>query len=269
MPPLNWLWTVLAAYVGLCLLLIWREPGMIFLPDRRHDDHPGNHGWDFEDVRLTTRDEVSIHAWWVPLAGARRTVLFFHGNAGNISHRMEKLALLRAAGASVLLLDYRGYGASGGQPSERGLYQDAEAAWEFLTGTKKIPAGEVVLYGESLGCGVAVELATRVPVGGVILEAPFTSIADVGREFYPFLPVRWMVRNRFENLAKIGRVRAPLLVLHSRQDEIFGFHHAERLFAAAAEPKRLVELAGGHNDAFVVSAETYRRALAEFLRGEL
>jgi hypothetical protein len=266
---MHWLWFIVAGYVGLCLLLMWREPDMIFLPHRQLEATPAQAGWAFEEVRLTTRDGVLIHGWWVPAPNATRTVLFFHGNAGNISHRLEKLGVLRELGANVLLLDYRGYGASTGKPSEAGLYRDADAAYAFLTGTKSVPAPTIVFYGESLGTGVAVELATRQAVGGVVLEAPFTSMADVGREFYPFLPVRWLVRNKFENLAKIGRIHAPLLLLHSRQDEIFSFRHAERLLAAAQEPKRLVELSGGHNDSFSVSAAVYRQALHEFLGGDL
>lgn len=253
------------AYALLCLWLRWREPRLIFFPESRLAATPAAIGLAYQDLDLVASDGVRLHAWLVPAAAPsaapRKTVLFFHGNAGNISHRLEKLAILHDLGVHVLLLDYRGYGRSAGEPSEAGTYRDAEAA---LAAAGTAPS-QVVVYGESLGTGVALELAVRHRLGGVILEAPFTSIPDVGQRLFPYLPVRWIARTRYENLAKIGRIQAPLLILHSREDEIFALAHAERLFAAATEPKRLVVLTGGHNDAFLVSAETYRAALREFL----
>jgi len=280
-----------AGYGALCVWVRVRETRMIFYPSRSWAATPAAVGLGYRDVELVARDGVRLHGWWVPAkAGAGAvTVLFLHGNAGNISHRLEKLVMLHELGANVLLLDYRGYGRSEGEPSEEGTYRDGEAALAWLlagqmegrVGTdgpvapgRVLPqsgqdsvdgAAEVVVFGESLGTGVAVELAVRHRVRGVILEAPFTSIADVGQRLFPYLPVRWLARTRYENLAKIGQVRAPVLILHSREDEMFGLEHAERLFAAAAEPKRLVVLAGGHNDAFWVSAEVYRAAVREFL----
>lgn len=247
-------------YLAICLLVSLREPHMIYLPSRGFIGTPADVGLKYEDVTLTTADGVRIHAWHIPGASAT-TVLFLHGNAGNISYRLEKIALLHQLGVGVFILDYRGYGRSEGRPNETGTYQDALAAWDYLAARQR----PVVLYGESLGCGVAVELATRKPVRGVILEAPFTSIADVGQRLFPYLPVRWLVRNRYENLRKMPLVTAPILILHSRDDEIFSFDHAERLYAAARAPKKLVALRGGHNDAFMVSATEYREALREFL----
>ena len=193
------------------------------------------------------------------------TVLFFHGNAGNISHRMEKLALFRELGADVLIVDYRGYGSSTGRPGERGLYLDARAAYRHLIDERRVSPNALLLYGESLGTAVVVDLAAEVEVGALVLESGFTSIPDVAQAMYPVLPVRWIVRNRFDTLSKIRRVRAPILILHSRDDEFFPIHHAERLAAAAAPRARLVELRGGHNDAFQVSERVYREALRELL----
>ncbi len=278
-----------AGYVGLCLWVRWREPRMIFYPEKRLAVTPDNIGLAYRDLELVASDGVRVHGWFVPAGvgrsgedeggedgravgtavAARRavTVLFLHGNAGNISHRLEKLTMLHELGVNVLLLDYRGYGRSEGEPSEAGTYRDAEAALAWLmAGPESVdPVADVVVYGESLGTGVAVELAVRQRVRGVILEAPFTSIPDVGQRLFPYLPVRWIARTRYENLQKIGRINSPLLILHSREDEIFGLAHAERLLAAAAEPKRLVVLAGGHNDAFLASVDVYRAALREFL----
>ena len=193
------------------------------------------------------------------------TILFLHGNAGNISHRMEKLGIFRGLGVDTFIIDYRGYGRSEGVPNEEGTYRDAQAAYAYLTKTLNREPKTIVVYGESLGAAVAVDLAAKHPVGGVIIEEAFTSVGDVGQKMFPFLPVRWLVRNKYDTLSKMGRLNAPLLIFHSRDDELISFRYAERLLAAAREPKQLVELRGGHNDAFLTSATTYRSALQQFL----
>ncbi len=285
-----------AAYILLCIFLRWREPSLIYLPDRQLEATPDAAGLSYENVFLITADGVCIHGWFLPAdlsakastasaeASAKTgrsspTILFLHGNAGNVSHRLDKLVVFHGLGANVLIIDYRGYGRSEGKPSEEGTYRDAQAAYEYLTQPRTLlvrrSLGEggsreprtIVIYGESLGTAMAVDLASKHPVGGVVLEEPFTSIGDVGRGMFPIFPVRWLVRNNYDSLSKIARVNAPLLILHSRDDEVFPFRHAERLFAAAREPKQLVELRGSHNDAFSVSADTYRFAMREFLVG--
>lgn len=248
-------------YVALLLLLAWREPHLIYYPEREIATTPDTLGFRYEEVWLTAADGVKIQAWFVHSGKTNAPViLFFHGNAGNISHRFEKLNILRDLGADTFIVSYRGYGRSEGRPNEQGTYADADAAYRYLNNKR------VILYGESLGAAVAIDLASRVLVGGVIIEEAFTSVPDMGQRLYPFLPVRWLVRNRYDSLSKIARLNAPLLAFHSRQDEVTPFVLGERLFAAAREPKRFVELTGGHNDAFLASAETYRAALAEFLR---
>lgn len=253
---LNWLLTLVALYVGILLLVMWREKSFIFYPSRDIGALPGY----AQDVWLTTSDGIRINGWLVPAqTNTALTVLFCHGNAGNLSHRLEKLAILHDLGVNVFIFDYRGYGRSEGSPDEQGTYRDAQAAYNFLAGKT------IVLYGESLGAAVAVELATKNPVAGVIIEEPFTSTGDVGAKMFPYLPVRLIARNRYDTLSKIAHINAPLLILHSRDDEFFPIRHAERLLAAAQEPKRLVELQGGHNEAFLVSEKTYRAALNDFL----
>lgn len=252
---LNWLIAVLVIYVAIMLLVMWREKSFIYYPSRDMPAVPAG----CEDVWLTTADGVRINGWFIPSGGP--IVLFCHGNAGNLSHRSEKLAILRELGASVFIFDYRGYGRSEGLPNERGTYFDAEAAYAYLAPKSK----PIFVYGESLGSAIAVELATKHPVAGVILEEPFLSVAAVGRNMFPYLPVGLLVRNKYDTLSKIAGIHAPLLILHSRNDEMFPYAHAERLFAAAREPKQLVELRGSHNDAFLTSAETYRTALRTYL----
>jgi fermentation-respiration switch protein FrsA (DUF1100 family) len=266
----NMLLVVVGALVALALLLRWREPSMIYFPSRQIELTPERVGFQFEDVWLTTSDGVRIHGWYLPapLQRGRLVVLFLHGNAGNISHRYEKFEAFRDLGVDVFIIDYRGYGRSEGRPDEQGTYRDALAAYEYLTGRPPVGRAllprQIVLYGESLGAAVAVDLATKVPVGGVVTEEAFTSTADVGQKMFPFLPVRWLVKNKYDTLSKIGRINAPLLIFHSRDDEYFSMRHAERLLAAAQPPKHLVELRGGHNDAFLVSNVTWRHALKQF-----
>jgi fermentation-respiration switch protein FrsA (DUF1100 family) len=258
---MNFLLLLIVAYVVFALLLRWREPSMIYYPTRPIEATPPR----YEEVYLTTSDGEKIHGWFVP-ASSPFTILFFHGNAGNISHRLDKLDIFRELGANVFIIDYRGYGRSTGKPTEQGTYRDAEAAYEYLTKTRRLSPKTIIVYGESLGSAVAVELATRVPVGGVIMEEPFTSVGDVGRKMFPFMPVQFLVKNKYDTLSKIGRINAPLLIFHSRGDEIFPFEYAERLLSAAKEPKCLVELTGNHNDAFYVSLPAYRQGLREFLQ---
>jgi len=263
------LWPILS-FAGFALALVlflrWVEPRMIYLPAREIDRTPADLGLAYEDLTLTASDGERLHAWFLPgRAATPVTVLFLHGNAGNISHRFDKLAVLRALGADVLIVDYRGYGRSSGRPDEAGTYRDADAAYAHLTGGRALDPRRLVLYGESLGSAVAVDLAARKPVGGLIMESGFSSAVDVARELFPFLPAAWLLRNRYDSVAKIGVVRAPVLLLHSRDDEFFGWHHPQRLYDAARAPKRLVELRGGHNDAFLVSSGAFALALKEFL----
>jgi fermentation-respiration switch protein FrsA (DUF1100 family) len=256
---------LLSLIVVFALWLRWNEPNMIYYPDRHIDQTPDQVGFKYEDVTLTTSDGVRINGWFLPAHdGATLTVLLFHGNAGNMSHRFEKLAVLRELGVDTFIIDYRGYGRSEGKPDEQGTYRDAQAAYDHLIQQRKLSPRSIVVYGESLGSAVAADLATKVNVGGLILEEAFTSVGDVGQKMFPFLPVRRLVWNKYDTLSKMPRVKVPLLIFHSRDDELFSLRHAQRLLAAANDPKQLVELRGNHNDAFLVSASIYHDALQKF-----
>jgi fermentation-respiration switch protein FrsA (DUF1100 family) len=192
---------------------------MVFYPDRVNYGSPADFGLACEDVWLTTADCVRVHGWFLPHGNKTAcTCLLLHGNAGNLTARLDKLQILRDAGLSVLIIDYRGYGRSEGHVSEVGTYRDADAAYAWLAKEKGIEPRRIILYGESLGCGPAVDLAARKKVGGVILEAGFTSVPDKAAEIYPFLPVRWLLKTKYDNLSKIRRVTAPVLLFHSRED---------------------------------------------------
>jgi fermentation-respiration switch protein FrsA (DUF1100 family) len=257
------------AYGALLLLLYFNQASMLFLPDvptRSIEATPTAIGLEFEPVAIITEDKMRLDAWFLPAPSGRGTVLFFHGNAGNISHRLDTLALFNRLGLDTLIFDYRGYGRSEGKPSEAGTYLDAEAAWRYLTVQREIAPRQIVLFGRSLGGAVASHLAARHTPGALILESSFTSIPDVAAELYPYLPARWLATIRYNVKADLATVSCPVLVVHSRDDEIIPYTHGRRLYEAAPEPKRFLEIRGGHNEGFVVSGQTYSQGLGEFLQ---
>lgn len=262
-PPLVWAVLLGAAlWVG----LRWLENAMIFLPARALTAHPGTYGLAYEALWLSPGDGPRVRAWWIPGPRADGPVMLcLHGNGGNLSNRVEKMKLFHDAGAAQLWVDWRGYGESSGSPSEAGLYRDALAARRLLEADKKVPPERLVLYGESLGCGAAVELAARAPAAGLIVDSGFASVPEMAKEVLPRLPA-FLIRARFDNLAKLPRIAIPALFLHSRQDEIVPYAQARLNFAAAAGPKSFVELTGTHNDGFLDSAPGYGNAIAYFLR---
>ena len=195
----------------------------------------------FEDVEIATSDGERLVAWWKPPEAGRALILYFHGNGGSLLNRRDRVRALAADGRGVLIVSYRGYSGSTGTPSEAGLALDGEAAWRWLG---SYAPGRIVLYGESLGSAVAVRLASEQAVGGVILDAPFTSIADVARPSFWFVPLDRLLTNRFRSIDRIGAIRAPLLVMHGDRNRVVPFALGERLFAAAPEPKRFERLAG-------------------------
>ena len=241
----------------------------IFFPEPTLVATPGDLGLEFEDVTFSAADGVELHGWFVPGPG-RATLVWFHGNAGNISHRVNNLLELhRRLGINVLIFDYRGYGRSHGAISEKGAYLDAEAALEYLRSRTDVDPDRLVLFGRSLGCAVAVEMATRHLVHAVILESPFGSIRSMARRHYPFLPsslILPLLRSRFDSLAKIKDVRSPVLVLHGDRDDIVPIDVGRELFEAANEPKRFYTIAGaGHNDTYLVGGARYFDELERFI----
>ncbi len=265
------MWHVLgvlvAAYAGLGLTLFALQSSMVYYPEigREMVATPRQAGLDYEDLKLVTADGVSLHGWFVPGAQSRGTVLFLHGNAGNISHRLDSLLMFHRLGYSTLIIDYRGYGNSGGKPSEQGTYQDAEAAWRHLIEARKIPPETIVLFGESLGGAVAAWLAARHRPGALVIASGFTSVPDLAAKFYPFLPVRWLSRFDYDTRAYLRTVEAPVFVAHSPEDEIIPYRHGRALYDAAKVPRQFLELSGGHNEGFIFVRESWVQALGEFL----
>ena len=255
-------------YLALVGFMYAVQSSLVYLPDlpgRELVATPEDVGLGYRTLAIPTSDGETLHAWLVPAPEARGTLLFFHGNAGNISHRLDSIAMFQRLGLNVLILDYRGYGRSTGKPSEQGTYRDAQAAWDYLTRTSGESPQRIVLFGRSLGGAVAAWLAARVQPAALVLESSFTSVPDLGAQIYPWLPVRLISRLRYDTRARLPQVRVPLLIIHSRDDEIVPFRHGRELFAAANQPKTFLELRGGHNDGFVTSGERYLGGLRRFL----
>jgi fermentation-respiration switch protein FrsA (DUF1100 family) len=262
---------VAIAYAVIVALVFLFQSRFVYFPQVGRDITvtPRAYGLGFESVGIRTEDGETLHAWWVPAARsdkpARGTVLFFHGNAGNISHRLDYLLMFKGLGYDVLIVDYRGYGQSTGAPSEEGTYRDAMAASRWLSESRGIRPGVVVLVGESLGGAVASWLAARHRPQALVLLSTFTSVPDLGAKIYPFLPVRLISRFSYDTLERIGRIKAPVFVAHSRDDDIVPYAHGRTLFAAAGEPKQFLEMRGGHNDGFIFTRDEWVKTLAEFL----
>lgn len=244
------------------------EERLIFFPSRypSGDWHPV--GLQYEAVDFTTQDGVRLHGWYCPVPRPRCVFLMAYGNAGNLTHRVDRItSWQRLLNVSVFVFDYRGYGRSAGQPNEPGVYSDARAAYRWLTADKGIAPDDVVGFGESLGAAVVLQLASEVPLRALILESPFTSAVDVGQRAFPWLPVQWIMRNRFASLEKIGRYHGPLLIIHGTQDTLIPFDMGRALFDRANAPKRFYPVAGAdHNDVALTGGLPYFQALADFLR---
>jgi len=243
------------------------EHSQVYHPDRTLRATGAELGRPFEDVFFSTRDGLELNGWFYPAdAGSPRerlAVLLCHGNAGNIGDRLETCALLLEMGLSVFLFDYRGYGRSQGRPTEEGTCLDAQAAHQWLE-RKGFAGRNLIAVGESLGGGVASELALREPLGGLVLQSTFTSMPDIGAEVFPWLPVRWLASIKYDTHSKLPQLHLPVLVIHSRSDGLIGFHHAERNFAAANEPKLFCEIKGDHYH-LLEDGEKIRAGLEEFL----
>jgi fermentation-respiration switch protein FrsA (DUF1100 family) len=256
-----------AAYGTLALLLFFSQSRMVFYPETGREivATPVQIGLPFEDLQLKTADGISLHGWFIPAAQARGTVLFLHGNAGNISHRLDSVQMFHRLGYSTLIFDYRGYGNSGGTPGEEGTYRDADAVWRYLTEQRHLPSCRIVLFGESMGGAVAAWLATHQKPAALVIASGFTSVPDMAQHIYPYLPVKWLTRIRYDTREYLRTVTVPVLIAHSPQDEIVPYVQGQALYAAANPPKQFLELAGGHNDGFIFMREAWVSALKDFL----
>lgn len=267
--PQRMLLTVLMALVAVAALVMLLEERFIFFPDRRPVESWEPAGLGVENCFFGTADGLKLHAWWHPGNGPgdpsrRPVVLWCHGNAGNVSQRAGNLTMMAECGLAVFLFDYRGYGQSEGRPSEAGVYRDAEAAWDYLVNERGVRPGRIICFGRSLGAAVALHVALRRRVAGVIMEGAFESVPAMARLNPLFWPLSFLVRNRFDNMARIGRLQAPLLVMHGRRDRVVPFKQGRAVFDAAPEPKEFLAVEGaGHEDTYAGSG-LYWKTLAAF-----
>jgi fermentation-respiration switch protein FrsA (DUF1100 family) len=262
--------TVLLAFAGgAALMLSALQKKMIYYPAPDLEVTPDRAGLAYEDVFLETSDGVRIHGWYIPATGARTTLLFLHGNAGNISHRLDNVKRLHDLGLNVFIPDYRGYGRSEGSPGEQGLYRDARAGFTYLQSRADVNPDRIAVFGRSLGGAVAVDLCSQVECPRLILESTFTSTADMARSIFPFFPLARLLTERFDSESKIVNVRAPLLQFHGTRDEVVPYRLGEKLFQAAPGPKRFIPIPGaGHNDTYERGGLPYFQTIRAFLEDE-
>jgi fermentation-respiration switch protein FrsA (DUF1100 family) len=282
---------LLIAYVGLGTILYFMQPTFLYCPMREVSYTPEELDLDFEDVVFKTDDGLRLNGWYIPAPlEARRqksltgsvpsegslltgpavnsqfTVLFCHGNGGNIMHRLDSINFFHNLGLSCFVFDYRGYGNSEGRTTEEGTYLDVMAAYSWLIRGKKISPDDIVIFGRSLGGSIAAHLAAKVEAGSLVIESAFTSYADIGKKFYPYMPVRWFARFSYRTIDYVKAVRCPVMVIHSRNDDVVPFEFGLELYKEANEPKEFIEIFGSHNDGFLVSSEIYTKAWMKWLR---
>ena len=238
----------------------------IFFPDKELKETPAHWGLTFEEVRFQASDGVKLHGWFVPGKGDI-TWIWFHGNAGNISHRLERLMLLHGhLGVSFFLFDYRGYGRSEGRPSEKGTYYDARGALDYVLSRPDAKVQKIVYFGKSLGSAVAVWLATQRQPDGLVLESPFASVKEMAKRAFPRLPLHLLVGNKYNSLSRIGEVFSPLLIVHGEEDDVVPIAQGRKIYDAAREPKSFCPIpTAGHTDTYIMGKDRYFQAMGDFV----
>jgi fermentation-respiration switch protein FrsA (DUF1100 family) len=258
---------LLAVFLGSVLYLFYPriEDFFVFFPDRSFEATPADGGLTAEDVSFEAADGTRLHGWFFPLHGNSPVILFSHGNAGNISHRLENAKLLLDQGLQVFIYDYRGYGRSGGRPSEKGIYQDGLAAYDYLVSRRKLPPDCIIPFGRSLGAAAAIEIAMRRDVRCLIIESAFTSTRDMAKRMFLFQLLSPFLPANYNNLEKIQAIHVPKLIIHGEEDDIVPFSMGQRLYKAASGPKSFYPIAGaGHNDTYLVGGKDYAEAFSRF-----
>ena len=254
-----------AFYVYKAADLYFYQDKYVYHPEIKWKATPDLEGLVYEDLKLRSSDGIELSAWYVPSKISKGTVLFFHGNARNISSEIEALQMFNRFGYNVLALDYRGFGKSAGHPDEEGTYRDAQAAWDWLVSSKKESLERIVICGRSLGSGIAADLASKNKPKALILEAAFTSLPEAGQGRYPYFPVKLLSKYHYDTLSKLKKIHCPILIVHSRDDELIPFRHAERLYEAVTGKKEIVEIGGPHKGGYKPTLEKYHQGVKKFL----
>lgn len=254
----------LGLYALLALMLFFFQARLVYFPDEQLVATPADRGLPYEAVDLKTEDGVELYGWFIA-GGGKRALLFCHGNAGNISHRLESLEIFHQLGLNTFIFDYRGYGKSKGQTTEIGTYRDAESAWKFLTAQKGFAADQIIVFGRSLGGPIAAQLASRKNPAALIVESTFTSLPDLGARLYPLFPVRLLSRFRYNTAEYVRGVACPVLVIHGRSDDIVPYDMGVEVYRAAVGPKAFLELRGDHNSGFLLTGQAYLAGMKSFI----
>ena len=252
-------------FVALCACLYFAQESLVFFPDRHIHRTPSDLGLSYEDVQLDVGDGVRIDAWWIPAERPRGALLLLNGNAGNRGDRLDKVSLLLRYGLSVLSPDYRGYGTSSGKPTEDGTYLDAGAALGYIEKVRGYGPEKIILYGESLGGAIAIKTAAGGGCVGLVVESSFTSVGDMAKKYYPWLPFGLIGKIRYDSAERVRSVRCPKLFLHSPTDEIVPYYMGRALYEAAPPPKSFCDLQGGHNGGGIIESPEAQRALGAFI----
>jgi hypothetical protein len=267
--PWTGVWALLislvGAYLALGVVLFVFQGRLIYFPEKKMVGTPHDIQLSYDAIYFKTEDQVELFGWYVPAPNAKGTILFCHGNAGNISNRLDYLEIFHGLGLSTFIFDYRGFGLSAGTPSERGTYLDSEAAWDYLVSKRGIPPNHIIVYGESLGGAIAARLAARHEPGALILASTFTSLPDLGAELYPLFPVRLLSRFKYNTLEFMRQVKCPALVIHSPDDEIIPFRQGREIFDALTIPGEMLSIKGDHNSGFITSGRVYTQGIERFV----
>ena len=256
---------LLLSYLVILVVIYFKQDSMLYFPEKNIWQTPKDISLGYEEIYLTTKDKITISGWYIPAENEKGVLLFCHGNAGNISHRLDSIKIFNSLNLSVLIFDYRGYGRSKGKPSESGTYLDAEAVWDYLVNVKQKPPERIIIFGRSLGGAVAAEIALRKNPAGLIIESSFTSVPDIGKKFYPLLPIKLISKFRYSTIDKIGLIKCPKLIIHSPEDEIIPFEQGKYLYERATPPKEFLEIRGRHNEGFLISGNIYNNGSERFL----
>ncbi|MBM3244322.1 MAG: alpha/beta hydrolase [Candidatus Omnitrophica bacterium] len=256
---------IIVAVIIFKIYFIFIEQKSLYHPDKDIPETPANLRIAFEEVNFKTADGNLLNGWFVPAKNAKVTVLYCHGNAGNIYHRLHKVKFFHDMGLNFFIFDYRGYGKSSGSPSEKGLYKDAQGAYDYMASRGDVDKNRIVVYGKSLGGPVAADLCLHRKAAALILEGSFASVALRAQQLYPFLPMKLLITQKYDAMVKVKDIHIPKLIAHARQDEVISFRHGEILFKNAVEPKQFLPFDGGHNDDIFVTSDIYEGELKKFM----
>lgn len=256
--------TILIFYIIIIVVVFLLQNKFLYFPEKKYFATPDDFGFPYEEITFISQDKLKLCGWFIPAKNPKSILLFLHGNAGNISHRLESIRIFNQLGFNVFIFDYRGYGKSEGKPTEKGTYLDAQAAWDFLTNQKKYKPSQIIIFGRSLGGSIATYLASQNQPRLLIIESAFTSIDDLAKQIYPFLPIKFIKRLNYNTKKYIQQVNCPVLIIHSQDDEIIPFENGKKLFTLANEPKQFLEISGDHNNGFILSLTQYMQGLNKF-----